>query len=213
MSPLCVGLRWVQVGQYKAGEGNACHLCVLTFLGCRVGQYKEGEAIESAQEFARRIFLTCYMGTVNSGGDTKRRAAALAEQVRLERHKPSVLGCRLLAPSTSPMQSSTSQAQLACHWQEGRTSAPGQLQTDQMQSHQTNKIVCCVDWSRPPGRKDGLGCGCHGKAVQRHHRQDATLQGEHGCRQYGELCFCNFCCCLEMTFQPSNLEGSGGRLL
>ena len=131
-----------RVGQYKEGEGNACHLCVLTFTGCRVGQYKEGEAIESAQEFARRIFLTCYMGTVNSGGDTKRRAAALAEQVRLDRHKPSVLGCRLLAPSTTPMQSSTSQAQLACHWQEARMSASGQ-----MSSKQTNKIVCCVDWS------------------------------------------------------------------
>lgn len=66
-----------------SGVQHAYHRYVLTFVGCRVGQYKEGEAIESAQEFASRVFMTCYMGTVNSGGDTKRRAAALAEQVRL----------------------------------------------------------------------------------------------------------------------------------
>eukprot|EP00891_Asterochloris_glomerata_P006489 jgi/Astpho2/6489/e_gw1.00096.52.1_t len=70
--------------------GNMCQLVVRAVQqgdkaveaeARRVGHYKEGEAIESAQEFASRVFMTCYMGTVNSGGDTKRRAAALAEQI------------------------------------------------------------------------------------------------------------------------------------
>ena len=48
---------------------------------CRVGQYKEGESIGSPQELANRIFTTCYMGTVNSGSETKDRARKLAEQI------------------------------------------------------------------------------------------------------------------------------------
>ena len=48
---------------------------------CRVGQYKEGEKVGSAQELAHRIFTTVYMGTVNSGSETKDRARNLAKQI------------------------------------------------------------------------------------------------------------------------------------
>lgn len=47
----------------------------------RVGQYKEGEKIGTAQELANRIFTTVYMGTVNSGSETKNRAKNLAKQI------------------------------------------------------------------------------------------------------------------------------------
>ncbi len=50
-------------------------------MHCRVGQYKEGEKIGSAQELASRIFTTVYMGTVNSGSATKDRARNLAKQI------------------------------------------------------------------------------------------------------------------------------------
>ena len=48
---------------------------------CRVGQYKEGEKIGTAQDLANRIFTTVYMGTVNSGSETKKRARNLAKQI------------------------------------------------------------------------------------------------------------------------------------
>ena len=50
-------------------------------MGCRVGQYKEGEKVGSPEEFAHRIFTTVYMGTVNSGSATKDRARNLAKQI------------------------------------------------------------------------------------------------------------------------------------
>ena len=50
-------------------------------MHCRVGQYKEGEKVGSPEEFAHRIFTTCYMGTVNSGSATKDRARNLAKQI------------------------------------------------------------------------------------------------------------------------------------
>lgn len=51
------------------------------FCFCRVGQYKEGEQVGNAEEFAHRIFTTVYMGTVNSGSATKDRAKKLAKQI------------------------------------------------------------------------------------------------------------------------------------
>ena len=47
----------------------------------RIGQYNEGQAIASSQELAGQILSSVFMGTENSGADTRRRAAQLAAQV------------------------------------------------------------------------------------------------------------------------------------
>lgn len=44
----------------------------------RIGQYKEGEAIE-VQDLANRLFHTVFMGTENSSGDTRRRCARIEQ--------------------------------------------------------------------------------------------------------------------------------------
>jgi hypothetical protein len=41
----------------------------------------EDEGPASAEELCSRIFVTCYMGTVNSSEETRDRAKLLAEQV------------------------------------------------------------------------------------------------------------------------------------
>lgn len=46
-----------------------------------MGQYKDDEEVGSAQDLAKRIFLTVYMGTVNSGSETRSRAKGLAKQI------------------------------------------------------------------------------------------------------------------------------------
>eukprot|EP00192_Tetraselmis_astigmatica_P007759 CAMPEP_0117672142 /NCGR_PEP_ID=MMETSP0804-20121206/13736_1 /TAXON_ID=1074897 /ORGANISM="Tetraselmis astigmatica, Strain CCMP880" /LENGTH=695 /DNA_ID=CAMNT_0005480703 /DNA_START=32 /DNA_END=2119 /DNA_ORIENTATION=- len=47
----------------------------------RIGQYSEDEAVDSPQELANRLFVTVYMGTVNSSDETKNRSKDLAQQV------------------------------------------------------------------------------------------------------------------------------------
>ena len=53
----------------------------------RVGQYSEGEKIDSATDLAGRLLTTVYMGTINSSKETQERAAALAKQVHLSSSK------------------------------------------------------------------------------------------------------------------------------
>ena len=48
----------------------------------RVGQYSDGERIESASDLAGRLLTTVYMGTVNSSRETQERAESLAKQVQ-----------------------------------------------------------------------------------------------------------------------------------
>lgn len=45
----------------------------------RIGQYKEGEAIE-VQDLANRLFHTVFMGTENSSSDTRSRCAQCPEE-------------------------------------------------------------------------------------------------------------------------------------
>eukprot|EP01127_Copromyxa_protea_P020271 TRINITY_DN6753_c0_g1_i2.p1 TRINITY_DN6753_c0_g1~~TRINITY_DN6753_c0_g1_i2.p1 ORF type:complete len:476 (+),score=106.47 TRINITY_DN6753_c0_g1_i2:396-1823(+) len=47
----------------------------------RIAGYKEDEQPASAEELCNRIFVTCYMGTVNSSDETRDRAKLLADQV------------------------------------------------------------------------------------------------------------------------------------
>ena len=64
-----------------------------------------GEANDSAyvptdaQEFANRIFHTCYMGTVNSSEETRQRAKALAEAIGRSVKTNHILGIALTASS------------------------------------------------------------------------------------------------------------------
>ena len=48
---------------------------------CRIGQYKEDEAVQSSKEFASRVFSTVYMGTENSSAETRERAQRLAGEI------------------------------------------------------------------------------------------------------------------------------------
>lgn len=47
----------------------------------RVGQFSASESVGTAHELAGRLLTTVYMGTVNSGKETRDRAASLAQQV------------------------------------------------------------------------------------------------------------------------------------
>ncbi|OAE27153.1 hypothetical protein AXG93_4666s1240 [Marchantia polymorpha subsp. ruderalis] len=47
----------------------------------RIGQYKDDEMPESAQEFAGRLLHTMYMGSENSSDETRKRAEQLAREV------------------------------------------------------------------------------------------------------------------------------------
>lgn len=65
--------------------GNA-HLCQagdsrVEADALRIGQYRDGEKIGSAQELAARLLHTVYMGTQNSSCSTEDRATRLARQI------------------------------------------------------------------------------------------------------------------------------------
>ena len=47
----------------------------------RIGQYKEGDTVASAQQLASRLLHTVYMGTQNSSRSTEDRATRLAHQI------------------------------------------------------------------------------------------------------------------------------------
>ncbi len=47
----------------------------------RIGQYRDGEQVASAQELADRVLHTVYMGTQNSSKSTEDRATRLASQI------------------------------------------------------------------------------------------------------------------------------------
>lgn len=48
---------------------------------CRIGNFQSAAEISSAQALADRLFVTMYMGTVNSSAETARRAKCLATEI------------------------------------------------------------------------------------------------------------------------------------
>ena len=57
------------------------HCCACLVVACRIGGYAEGEEVTDAQDLAKRVFTSVFMGTANSSVDTRARSKQLAAEI------------------------------------------------------------------------------------------------------------------------------------
>ena len=62
-------------------SNGEAHYCACLLVACRIGGYAEGEEVTDAQELAKRVITSVFMGTVNSSVDTRARSKQLAAEI------------------------------------------------------------------------------------------------------------------------------------